>query len=146
MKNIVIITFVLLIAAVALGCTASVPVEEQVTESATDSVSGVSNEMVDSTNTESASTTRTIEITARKWEFIPNIVQVNQGDMVKLIVTSMDVEHGFALPEFGVNEQLLPQKTVEVQFVADKKGTFSFFCSVFCGDGHGDMRGQLIVR
>jgi len=34
--------------------------------------------------------------------------------------------HGFAINEFNVNERLEPGKTVIVEFVADKTGTFSF--------------------
>lgn len=85
-------------------------------------------------------------MTAKQWEFVPSTIEVNQGDTVKLKVTSTDVTHGFALSEFGINERLSPGKTVEIEFVADKKGTFGFFCSVPCGRGHGGMRGQLIVN
>ena len=47
---------------------------------------------------------------------------------------------------FNVSEMLEPGKTVSVEFVADKQGTFSFFCNVFCGSGHGNMKGTLIVK
>ncbi|RME30705.1 cytochrome c oxidase subunit II [Candidatus Woesearchaeota archaeon] len=87
-----------------------------------------------------------IELTARNWEFIPNTITVKEGDYVSLKITSEDVTHGFSLPAFGINEQLEPGKTVEVEFVADKKGTFPFACSVYCGRGHGSMTGKLVVE
>ena len=68
------------------------------------------------------------------------------GDLVKLNITSVDVTHGFALPDFGVNSNLEPGKTVPVEFTADKTGEFSFFCNVYCGEGHKDMKGTLIVK
>ena len=83
---------------------------------------------------------------AFKWAFDPAIITVNKGDKVKLNITSEDVTHGFNLPVFGVNENLAPGKTVSVEFTADKTGTFIFVCSVFCGAGHSDMAGQLIVK
>ncbi|MBC8500201.1 MAG: cupredoxin domain-containing protein [Nanoarchaeota archaeon] len=86
------------------------------------------------------------EIIARNWEFAPNTIRVNLGDRVELHVESVEGTHGFLLPEFGVNEILEPGNDVHVNFVADKKGTFTFACSVPCGRGHGDMRGQLIVE
>lgn len=86
------------------------------------------------------------EIIAKQWEFVPGTITVNQGDNVKLKITSLDVNHGIWLNEFGVNEMLEVGKTVEVEFVADKKGEFSFTCNVFCGRGHGTMRGTLIVK
>ncbi len=86
------------------------------------------------------------EITARQFSFEPNVITVNKGDIVKLKITSADVTHGFAINEFNVNEQLEPGKTVNVEFVADKTGTFSFYCSIVCGAGHSGMRGQLVVK
>lgn len=83
---------------------------------------------------------------AKQFEFIPSIITVNEGDLVKLAVTSSDVDHGLAIPAFGVREALSPGKLVNVEFVADKKGTFEFFCSVSCGSGHGGMRGTLVVK
>lgn len=86
------------------------------------------------------------EITAKNWEFVPDTIEVNLGDLVDLHVISIDVTHGFYLGEFGVNEILKPNKEVDIEFIADKRGTFSFSCSVPCGSGHGRMRGQLIVN
>jgi cytochrome c oxidase subunit 2 len=83
---------------------------------------------------------------ARKWSFEPSVISVKQGDRVKLIITSVDVTHGLALPEFNINTVLAPNTAVEVEFVADKKGTFTFFCSVPCGAGHSNMNGRLIVE
>ena len=86
------------------------------------------------------------DITAKKFEFIPSTITVNQGDKVRLNIKSVDVTHGFAISEFGISENLRPGKTVTVEFTADKKGEYTFFCSVYCGGGHSGMRGKLIVE
>src|SRR3989344_4884870 len=85
-------------------------------------------------------------ITAKQFQFEPATIEVNKGDRVKLVITSMDVPHGFKIAEYGINERLEPGKPVTIEFVADKEGTFTTFCSVACGAGHGSMKGQLIVR
>lgn len=85
-------------------------------------------------------------ITAKDWVFDPDTITVNRGDTVKLHITSVDVMHGFGLPDFGINERIEAGKTIDVQFVADKTGTFDFSCTVFCGSGHSRMKGQLIVK
>lgn len=85
-------------------------------------------------------------IIAKNWEFDPATITVNQGDTVKLHVKSIDVAHGFRLSSFNINERLEPGKTADIEFVADKTGTFTFACSVFCGSGHSRMVGQLIVK
>lgn len=85
-------------------------------------------------------------IIAKQFEFIPETITVNQGDQVKLTVTSIDVTHGFLISEYGINERLEPGKTITVEFIADKKGEFSMVCNIVCGSGHRSMRGKLIVK
>ena len=85
-------------------------------------------------------------IIAKQWDFSPNTITVNEGDTVILNIQSIDVTHGFVISEFGVSEQLTSGNTVKVEFTADKKGTFSFFCNVFCGAGHSRMSGKLVVK
>lgn len=87
-----------------------------------------------------------ISITAKQWEFDPNQIIVNKGDKVKLSIKSLDVSHGFYLPSFDINKRLEPGKTETVEFIADKAGKFVFSCDVFCGSGHSDMYGSLIVE
>lgn len=94
---------------------------------------------------ESESNVVEIEVTAKQWEFIPNPIRVNLGDRVRLKITSVDVSHGFALPDFGVSQRLSPGRTETVEFTADKAGSFTFFCNVVCGSGHSRMRGTLVV-
>ena len=73
-------------------------------------------------------------------------IEINKGDKVRLIVTSIDVPHGIAIPEYGINERLDPGKPVTIEFTADKEGTFTTFCSVFCGFGHINMKGKIVVK
>ncbi len=73
------------------------------------------------------------------------MITVKKGEQVRLNITSIDVTHGFSIPDFGVNTSLVPNQTNTVEFTATKTGTFSFFCSIFCGSGHSGMRGTLQV-
>ena len=86
------------------------------------------------------------EMVAKQFEFMPEAVEVNQGDRVKITLTSADVIHGFAINEYSINERVVPGQPTVVEFTADKKGTFTFYCSVMCGSGHRNMRGTLIVK
>ena len=87
-----------------------------------------------------------IEVRAFKFGFSPDPIIVEKGDKVRLIVKSEDVEHGIAIPDFGINAEIEPGKTTIVEFTADKQGEFTIFCSVFCGSGHQAMKGSLIVK
>ncbi|MBU0957588.1 MAG: cupredoxin domain-containing protein [Nanoarchaeota archaeon] len=90
--------------------------------------------------------TKTYDIIAKQWEFEPATIEVNLGDKVVMNVESKDVTHGISIPQFGVSERLNPGDDVHVEFVANKKGTFSFFCNVPCGSEHRSMQGMLIVN
>ena len=85
-------------------------------------------------------------MTAKQFAFDPSIIEVNKGDKVRLIVTSTDVPHGIAIKEYGINQMLDVGKPATIEFTADKQGTFTAYCSVFCGAGHSGMKGKLIVR
>lgn len=86
------------------------------------------------------------KITARKYSFEPEIIEVNKGDKVRLIIKSADVAHSIVIPEYGINERIDVGKTVTVEFIVDTVGSFSSFCSVYCGSGHDEMKGEIIVR
>ncbi len=92
------------------------------------------------------STIKNFSITAQQWSFSPATITVNNGDTVKLSIKSTDVDHGFFLADFGVSETLKAGTTTNVSFIANKSGTFSFSCSVFCGSSHSSMVGTLIVK
>lgn len=104
------------------------------------------NELNAPTKTPPTGEVKEFNMTAKNWEFNPSTITVNKGDTVKLHIESVDVTHGFGLTEFGINEWLKPGKPVNVEFVADKTGTFTFACTVFCGSGHDSMQGQLVVQ
>lgn len=91
-------------------------------------------------------TVKEFVLVAKQWEFVPNLIEVNIGDAVRLKIKSIDVTHGFVLSSFGISQSLEPGKETIVEFVADKIGTFSFFCNVPCGKGHSNMDGTLIVK
>ena len=86
-------------------------------------------------------------VTASRYEFTPDLLEVDEGDRLRIALRSEDVAHGFAIEGYGI-DVALPEsgEAVLVDFVADRPGTFEFGCSVYCGIGHGNMRGRLVVH
>jgi cytochrome c oxidase subunit II len=86
-----------------------------------------------------------IEITAKRFTFTPGEITLKKGRPVVLVITSMDVNHGFRIREFGVNATVNAGRTIEVAFTPNKTGDFVAHCSVYCGPGHGSMQLKLHV-
>ena len=93
-----------------------------------------------------AAATGEVEIQASKFEFTPATVKVKRGQPVTFVLTSVDRIHGFKMPDFGIRTDIVPDKETRVTITPEKAGTFAYFCDIFCGDGHEDMGGTLIVE
>lgn len=98
------------------------------------------------TNFPIAGDVKEFTMTAKKFEFSPASITVKEGDEVKLIINSLDVPHGFSIDELGIKQDIEVGKPTTIEFTATKKGTFRFYCSLFCGTGHREMEGQLIIE
>ena len=88
---------------------------------------------------------RVIRITAKKFEFSPDSITLKKGEPVVFEIFSGDSKHGFSLHAFGVRSDVLPGKVSRIRFTPDKTGKFTFSCDVFCGDGHEEMTGTVVV-
>jgi cytochrome c oxidase subunit II len=86
-----------------------------------------------------------VRISASTFEFKPSEITVKKGVPVTLEIISQDRHHGFKLPEFHLRADIKAGAVEMIKFTPDKTGTFTFFCDVFCGDGHEDMSGTLKV-
>lgn len=106
-----------------------------------------------------------IEVSAKKYEFTPAEIRVKKGAHVQLKATATDRDHGIQISaiaegadktgepglKFDANatrpEFKLPKdQPVTIEFTANQAGTYDFKCSLFCGMGHGGMRGQIVVE
>lgn len=90
-------------------------------------------------------TERTIHMGVRQYVWEPKQLIVKKGELVRLVIHNADVKHGLVIPELGVNQDIPPEGAI-VEFTPEKKGTFEFFCSVWCGEGHMEMRGSITVE
>jgi cytochrome c oxidase subunit 2 len=88
---------------------------------------------------------RVITVTAKKYEFIPNPIVVIMGEKVLLKITATDVDHGFGLKDFKIDQKLPKGAEQTIGFTPDKTGTFTVRCTEFCGMGHIGMKGKFIV-
>jgi cytochrome c oxidase subunit 2 len=87
-----------------------------------------------------------IDVLARRYAFEPAQIEATAGERLRIVVRSGDGLHGFEIKKFKVS-RLIPRdgQPVIIDVTVDQPGRFPIMCSLFCGDGHEDMKGMLIV-
>ena len=86
-----------------------------------------------------------IRILATKFEFKPSEIALVKGEPVVFELTTEDVAMCFYLPAYRLGAEILPGKVARLAFTPDRAGSFEFICDVFCGEGHEDMSGTIVV-
>ncbi len=81
---------------------------------------------------------------------VPEIVEVNEGDVVTFHLTNLeraeDETHGFTIDTYGKHGSFEPGKTASLTFTANRSGVFPYYCTEFCSALHLEMEGILLVR
>jgi heme/copper-type cytochrome/quinol oxidase subunit 2 len=87
-----------------------------------------------------------IAMTAEHFHFTPDEIHVKEGTMLVISIKALDGTHGFAISDFGINEEIEEGQTKTVRWYARGKGEVGFHCSHLCGMGHLGMNGKIIVE
>ncbi len=110
-----------------------------------------------------------IDMTTQQWKFLPTdanpkddraklssvpngdkfadtTISVKKGTVLTLRIKNLDVGHGFGIDEFSINKVTPPGQVTLIKFTASKEGTFTFYCTIFCGTGHPKHKGTLLVE
>jgi len=84
---------------------------------------------------------REFDIFAEKWYFSPNEITVNAGELVKLNIKAVDINHSIRIPMFFISEELPYDEVVTVSFLAKRPGRF-----IFESLENENMRGTIVVE
>ena len=91
-----------------------------------------------------------VYMTAVRSHFVPDRIEVEEGDTVNIHVTSMeqaeDQVHGFTINLYNIDLSLEPGKHENVSFKADMPGVYPFYCTEFCSALHLEMVGYMLVK
>jgi len=91
-----------------------------------------------------------VNMTAIRSHFNPEHVMVEEGDQVTwritVLETTQDATHGFCIGGYNINLSLEPGEYAEFSFVADKPGTYPYYCTEFCSALHLEMMGYLHIK
>lgn len=87
-----------------------------------------------------------IDVEGGMFYFKPNELEVEVGQPVKIVLTSVEGMHDFVIDEFNAKTTVAKAgETVEVTFTPTKAGEYKFYCSVGEHRAQG-MEGTLIVE
>ena len=90
--------------------------------------------------------TREFKVLGSNYMFSPGVMHAKEGETIKVIFYNIEGLHDFKIDELNVATQLLEENdTQTVEFVADKQGTFEYYCSYMSHRQQG-MVGKLIVE
>jgi len=74
-------------------------------------------------------------------------LEVQTGQPLELTLVSDDVLHGFAIGQSGeTGIDLYPGQPVHISLRFDQPGTYTFYCTRWCGPNHWRMRGVIVVQ
>lgn len=88
---------------------------------------------------------RQVSLIARDFRFIPDAVEVNEGDLVRLTLTAEDAPVSIGIDAFRVLKRVDAGQTVTVEFRADRAGDFPFYCTLTSEPRCREMTGTLHV-
>jgi cytochrome c oxidase subunit 2 len=74
-----------------------------------------------------------------------NPIVVPVGKKIRVLVTSDNVIHSFALPAFGLKTDAIPGRLNQTWFIPEKIGTYYGQCSELCGIKHAFMPIEIKV-
>jgi cytochrome c oxidase subunit II len=108
-----------------------------------------------SRNDAQATNTLRVNVTAQQftWNFsYPDannatspVLVLPEGRSVELYMRSLDVIHAFFVPQFRLNEDIVPGLVTNLHVTPDRVGTYPLICNELCGLGHSLMRTQAVV-
>jgi cytochrome c oxidase subunit II len=89
---------------------------------------------------------RVVEITAKRFGFVPEQVTLKKGEPVTLRLHSEDVTHGFFMRKLKIDTEVEAGKTTDVTITPDVAGSYTTICDHFCGANHGNMKMTIVVE
>lgn len=75
-----------------------------------------------------------------------NELHVPAGEPVRLQMISDDVIHSFYIPAFRTKMDVLPGRYTTQWFTATTPGEYRLYCAEYCGTGHSEMIGRVVVH
>jgi heme/copper-type cytochrome/quinol oxidase subunit 2 len=89
-----------------------------------------------------------VYLMAMQFSYTPNVLRLEQGVPYRFRMMSMDVNHGASLHTgFAGHIMRRPAHVMmEMVMTFPEPGEYMIYCTVYCGEGHSQMKGKIIVE
>lgn len=87
-----------------------------------------------------------VQYVAKMWAFEPAELEVPVGSKVDIFLSSLDVTHGFQIKFTNVNLMAVPGTVNYASVGFNTPGEYPIICHEYCGAGHQNMMGKIIVK
>ncbi len=89
-----------------------------------------------------------VYLMAMQFSYLPNVLRLERGVPYRFRMMSMDVNHGASIHTgFAGHIMRRPAQTMsEMVMTFSEPGEFMIYCTVYCGVGHSQMKGKIIVE
>jgi cytochrome c oxidase subunit 2 len=86
-----------------------------------------------------------VYLLARMWSWYPAL-RLKEGVTYNFHLSSIDVNHGFGLYPANLNIQVIPGYDYGLKITPNRPGEYRIVCNEFCGIGHHNMLGSIVVE
>jgi heme/copper-type cytochrome/quinol oxidase subunit 2 len=86
-----------------------------------------------------------VSIQASQSGFEPSEVVLRKGEAVRIVLSSADREHCFAVDAFRIEKRILRGRPTSFAFTPERAGRFPFYCCLETGAQADVERGELVI-
>jgi cytochrome c oxidase subunit II len=86
-----------------------------------------------------------VYLIAHQFAWFPTL-KLRAGETYRLHMSSVDYQHGFSLQPMNMNFQVVPGYDHVLTIKPQAPGEYPIVCNEFCGIGHQNMVGKIIVE
>ena len=86
-----------------------------------------------------------VYLLGQMWRWYPAL-RLEEGVTYNFHLSALDVNHGFGLYPANLNIQVVPGYDYGLKITPNKPGEYRIVCNEFCGIGHHNMLGSIVVE
>jgi heme/copper-type cytochrome/quinol oxidase subunit 2 len=89
-----------------------------------------------------------VYLMAQRFSYVPSVLRLKAGQTYRFRMMSIDVNHGASIHTgFAGHIMRRPAMVLtEMEMTFSETGEFMMYCTVYCGAGHDQMKGKIIVE